>query len=176
MEIASLVKISAGITTVFAVPIAIYRLARWLFPIKIIPGYRVNYDKETKDIIYAEIINKSKETQYITECKVRILHPAKFVSKTMLKSNIAHLTRLKDVKFCGQYRNLLKDKPTKIEPLELIKLSHELDLNHPLNYFLGPRFLIEVKLSNGRIIHSKPLPAPKRWLFTSKIAQEYKEN
>lgn len=173
MEMYKLVAVIVGFISVI---VAIYGLIRWANPITINPDYTVSYDDSTPDVIWAEITNNSKENQYITECLARPIRPKKYILKKMLTTHSTHPHQLELIKFCGQSFNLLETKPTKIEPLEPLKLSHKLNLTHPLGQFLGPEFTIQVKLSNGKKFQSKPLPAPKKWLFTGNISHKNKKN
>ena len=158
--------ITAVVAAVFALR-KLYRLAR---PIRLHPGCSLNCDGSARDEILATIINTSGEPQYLVKCVARGAYSFRHIALTHIRRPFIPPMLYHNVWFGGVYYPLMKEDTLKIDPFEPVKLRCEMT-PHPLNAMFTPYFLIEAKLSSGRIFRSKKLRTPRRWRFTGCFPQ-----
>ena len=167
LEFELIVKILGGIAGVIASIFAMRKLYKWLFPIYIEPGCFVSMDGAAPDAIEAEVVNRSSETLYVTECTARGTFSFWHILKTHFKNPFVKPGLFQNIWYHGASYNLISGESIKIEAHQPIKLRCEL-CEHPLNAMYTPYFVVFVKLSSGRTIRSKKMWAPKRWRFIGK--------
>lgn len=165
IEIEAIFKVAAGVAGLIAALFAVRGLFRWLIPIQVNPGLRLHADPNKPDEVWASIVNKSKETQYITKCSARPTFPARSIIKRFLRKPFFNPKWVNVIRFSPQQYSLIGGEAKKIEPLEVVRFSHKLRLELPIDMFTAPMFLIEVELSSGEVVRSKAMSVPKQWLL-----------
>ena len=140
---------------------AIRKFYQWTRPVRIKPS--CFFHGSGPGTVRATIINRSSESQYIVRCVARGTYSFRHIALTHLRKPFIPPRLYPVVRFGTFFYSLLKED-LKIEPAEPVKLEHKL-VDAPLNGLLTPYFLIEVELSNGRIIRSGKMRTPKTWQF-----------
>ena len=147
-----------GSTVIFAIR-SLLHLYR---PIGISPGYTLSSQDGSTDTINASVVNKSRETQYITGCKVRGVYPVSSVIRRFIKKPFVRKKWWKIARYDVFCHELMGKVPIKLEPFEEITLER-LAFNHPLSLYLTSSFIVEVNLSTKRAFRSRPAPVPAIW-------------
>jgi len=150
-----------AVSAVVAVFFAIRKFYQWLRPVRIKPS--CFFDSSGPGTVRATIINRSSESQYIVRCVARGTYPFRHIALTHLRKPFIPPRLYPVVRFGAVFYPLLYEH-RKIEPAEPVKLKYKL-VDAPLNGLLTPYFLIEVELSNGRIVRSSKMRTPKTWQF-----------
>lgn len=166
MEI--LLKYIGAISATLAALFAARKFYYWISPVKIRPSFKIVYEESNKDEIGASIVNHSSESIYITECFARGTYSFKYIIVKHLKHPLMPFRLYQNVRFSAVRYRLLAGENLKIEPNQPVNLKCIL-YEHPLNSMYTPYFLVEVKLSSGRIIRSRKLRAPARWNYLNKM-------
>ena len=161
------IKIATAITVLLAIPFALRKLYRWWRPIRVSAGYKLVFDGSQPDEIRATIVNLSREAQYIVECGARSTYSLRFIALRHIRSPLVPPRLYGNIWFDSFSFQMLDKKPKKLEPFEQIELVHRITFDHPLNLFLTPMFLIELKLSMGSVFRSGRRGVPERWRFVS---------
>ena len=163
MAIGLTAKIIGGtIVTLIAGFFALRKFVKFLFPLKVTPGYYVNLDNSKPDAIKANITNRSTETVYITDCIARGTYSIKHIVLVHLKNPLIKPRLYPNVWYHGATYTFLDDESLKIEPGQPIQLEHKLS-EHWLSAMHTPYFRIKVKTSSGKTVRSKKIKAPIRW-------------
>lgn len=166
MDIEILIKVIAGVSAFIALLFAIRKLYQWLKPISIMPSVHYPRDGADRGIIGAEIVNKSREAQFITRCIAIGTYPSKSIILKHLRHPFVKPRLYKTIRFGTIVFPLVENHSVKLEPYEPISLEHRVT-EHPLAYFDASQFLIEVELSTGRKIRSPKMEVPYMWHFSS---------
>lgn len=164
MDIEPIIQIVAGISTFIALLFAIQKLVQWLKPISIMPSIHYPRDDAIRGIIGAEIVNKSREAQFITRCYAIGTHPLKYIILKHLRHPFTKPSLYKTIRYGTIVFPLVQNNTVKLEPYEPVSLEHRVT-DHPLAYFDASLFLIEAQLSTGRRIRSPKLEVPRMWHF-----------
>lgn len=164
MELELIVKIAGGITGIVATVFALRKFLKWLFPVHIEPSVTLNFDRTKPDSIGAKVTNRGSEPLYIVDCSARGTYSLWHILKIHLKKPFLRRSLYPNVWYNGAVYRLLDGNSVKIEPGQ--PLSFECQLyEHPLNAMFTPYFIVMVKLSSGRKVHSSKLQAPGRWRY-----------
>jgi len=162
MQLDEFLKILGTLTALVTAIFALKNLYKWLFPIHIQPGVHLSFVSNDEDEIYATITNRSNEPLYITSCSARGTYSLLRILKTHILNPLTKPRLYRNIRFAGASYDMLGNESQKIEPSQPIQLKHEL-VNHPLSAMHAPFFIVEVKLSSGRVLISKKSPTPGRW-------------
>ena len=132
-------------------------------PITVTAGIHLRFDRSGPDEIIATIVNRSENTQYISECLGRCTNSVAINFRRYLSLPVTALKMRKQVLFPGPAFKFAIDETLKIEPLQQVEIRYP--LTHPLAIFLAPRLVIEVRLTTMRVVRSEAVEVPERWLF-----------
>jgi hypothetical protein len=161
-------KYIGAISATLAALFAARKFYYWMLPVRIGPSLKIVYEESNKDEIGASIVNRSNESIYITECFARGTYSFKYIVMRHFKHPLMPLRLYQNVRFSAVRYKLLNGENLKLEPNQQVNLKCVLS-EHPLNSMYTPYFLVEVKLSSGRIIRSRKLRAPARWNYLNKM-------
>ena len=162
MEVESILKVAGVITALIATLFALRKFYKWLRPIHIEPSYTISFDNSDPNEIYAKIINRSTEPQYILRCSAKGTYSLRYILMTHIRNPLIRPSLYPNISYGGVVYDLMKGEAIKLELHQPVKLSCKI-FDHPLNAMFTPYFFIEVELSSGRTVHSKKLQAPERW-------------
>lgn len=165
-------EIAKNVATVLgaavAIVVATQKTTQYFSPIRVAGGIKIIYANSSPGEILATVVNQSSKPIYLQSCKAR---EVKNIKRLLIERTRCELYK-KDDNFRDEYDiksyNLLKQKPLKLEPSELVNLSHKLYFNYPFAGFFNHHFVIEATLTNGRIFKSKRVKVPVQWLFKVK--------
>lgn len=159
LDIIFISKIIGALASILAAFIAIFL---WLRPVKIIPGVHLVLDGSGPDEITATVVNESSKPIYVVGCVSRGTYPWRYTLLRHLQQPFMSPRFYPVVRFGGPTHELLSGDPIRIESQQPINFCHPLS-SHPLAKFHTSRFLIEVRLSNGRKFRSREQNVPARW-------------
>lgn len=151
-----------------AVIVATKKTKQYFLPLKVVGGTRLVYDGTSPGEILASVINKSSNPIYLQSCKAREVKNIKRLLLERIRTELAHRSKNHHDEYDIKTYDLLKKKPLKIEPSELVDLNHKLNFNHPFAGFFNRQFIIEATLTNGSIIKSRRITVPEAWMFRIK--------
>lgn len=163
-----IINIGSVIGAIGAIVVAIRKAQQYLAPMKISGGTTLSFDEARPDEILATLVNTTSSPIYLQSCKAREVKSKKRILLERVRLEKSHLYGNRHNDFDVKSYNLLTDVPLKIEPGELVNLNHRLNSNHPLAGFFSREFVIEAILSNGRVVTSKRVQVPHKWLFQVK--------
>lgn len=165
-------NIGVVISVLGAFFVATRKAQQYFSPVKISGGTTVSFVESRPDQILASLVNTSSSSIYLQSCKAREIKDKRRILKerVRLEKSLFYGNRHND--FDLKSYELLTKTPLKLEPGELVNLNHNLDLNHPLAGFFSREFVIEATLSNGRVVTSKRVTVPNKWLFRVKKKKE----
>ena len=132
-------------------------------PIVVTAGIHLRFDRSSPDEVIATIVNRSEKPQYISECLGRCTNSVAMNYRRYLSLPVTSLKMRKQVLFSGPAFKFSTNETLKIEPLQQVEIRYP--LTHPLVIFLAPRLVVEVRLTTGRVVRSKSVELPERWLF-----------
>ena len=132
-------------------------------PIVVTASVHLVFNRSGSEEIIATIVNRSEKTQYISECLGRCTNSVTENCRRYLSLPVTSLKMRKHAIFPGPSFKFSTNETLKIEPLEQVQIRYP--LTHPLVIFLAPRLVVEVRLTTGRVVRSKPVELPERWLF-----------
>ena len=154
---------------VIAAIFAIRKIWGWLFPIRVSPGVRVQFDGRGPDEILATVTNRSSEPVYLVKCRGRSANSIGHIFRTHLRHPGIMPRLYENVRFGAPVYEMIEGDPICLAPGQPIQLSHKVSFGLPLFAFTNPMLQVEVVLSNGRIFRSKRLRIPARWHITEHI-------
>jgi hypothetical protein len=154
--------VAGAIVTASAVVFAIRRLLHLYRPIGISAGYTLSSQDGSTDTINVSVVNKSRETQYITGCRARGVYPVSSVIRRFIKKPFFQKKWWKTARYDVLCHELMGKEPIKLEPFEEISL-YRLAFSHPISLYLTSSFVVEVTLSTKRMFRSRPAPVPPIW-------------
>ncbi len=132
-------------------------------PIAVTAGIHLVFDRSGPEEIIATIVNRSEKTQYIAECLGRCTYSVAENCRRYLSLPVTSLKMRKHALFPGPSFIFPTGETLKVEPLEQVEIRYP--LTHPLVMFLAPRIVVEVRLTTRRVVRSKSVELPERWLF-----------
>ncbi|AKX44930.1 hypothetical protein AKN87_07370 [Thiopseudomonas alkaliphila] len=136
---------------------------RLLFPINILPGVHMHFDKLEKDEILATVTNICSETIYIAKCRGRSANSISHIIKTHIRHPFIKPKLYGNVRFGAPIYEMIGPEPVCLAPKQSVNLSYKLSCELPFLAFTNPMLQIEVVLSNGRVFRSKRLKVPSSW-------------
>lgn len=175
MDIEILLKIVAGATAFIGFLFALRKFYQWLRPISIMPSVHYPKDGAKRGAIGAELVNKSNEVQYITECYAVGTYPLKSIILNHIKHPFIKPRLYKTMRFGTIIFPFIENKSIKLQPYEPLSLE-QIVTEHPLAYFDASLFTIVVKLSTGRKIQSPKLEVPNMWYIFEQPTSYEKQN
>jgi len=164
MNIEVIENIGIVLSVIVSVIIAIKKIRQYINPIKIVPSTTMVFDNSGPDSISADITNISGSTIYVKNCSAREIKNKKRILREKTKAELSRFINERNAKFDCRSYGMMGSEPLKLENGESIKLNHKLNFNHPLAGFFNLEFVVEVKLTNGKIITSKRTKVPLKWL------------
>ena len=162
-QIEQTVKIIGAIAAFVAAVFAIRKLYYWIRPIRIEPSFKLNFDNSSNDEIGASVVNRSNESEFIIRCVAKGTYSLKHILLRHLKRPLTPPRLYPNIRFGPVNYSLMKEDSIKLEPKQIANMKCEMHV-HPLNAMHTPYFLIEVQLSTGRVVRSKKIVAPARWI------------
>lgn len=166
-----LLGLGGGVGAIFA----IRKAWGWLFPISVLAGIRVYFDKSDKDEILATITNRSSEAIYLVRCRGRSANSISYIIKTHLRHPFIKPRLYGNVRFGAPIYEMIGPEPVCLAPGQPVNLSHQLSFELPIFAFTNPMVQVEVVLSNGRVFRSQRLEIPNSWHAT-KYIQKARDN
>jgi hypothetical protein len=155
----NILNLIAALSAIIAVVFAVRKLTQWILPIRVYPGIFVGIDG---NFIRATITNRSSEPQFIISCRAMGTYPFSHIALIHIRNPFIRPRLYQNVRYGGVVYDLLEQGNIKMEALQPIELSHKLK-EHPLSAVHTPYFIIEVKLSSGKIVKSNKMPVPTFW-------------
>jgi hypothetical protein len=162
LELEFIIQVATGIGGLIGAIFAVRKFYKWLFPIKISPGYFISMDGSQSDAIVAKITNSSPENLYVTECTARGTFSLWHIIKTHIKNPLVKPHLYKNIRYNGVVYSLSDEASVKLEAGQPTELKHELS-EHFLSTMHTPYFVVFVKLSSGRTIRSHKVCTPASW-------------
>ncbi|MDA3971035.1 MAG: hypothetical protein PF442_06770 [Desulfobulbaceae bacterium] len=154
-----------AITSIAALIGAIFTIRKfyyWLNPVHIEPSFTINFSNNVLDEIGATIVNRSNESIYLVNCVARGTYSFKHIALMHLKRPLTPIRLYQNIRFGPVVYELLENENLKLEQNQPVNLKCVIP-EHPLNAMYNPYFLIEAKLSSGKLIRSKKLKTPTVW-------------
>lgn len=171
----AIMGILLGLGGVIGAIFAIRKAWGWLYPIEVMAGIRVRFDKPDQDEILATVTNRSSETIYLVKCRGRSANPLSYIIKTHLGHPFIKPRLYRNVRFGAQVYEMIGPEPISLAPGQPVNLSHQLSFVLPIFAFTNPMVQVEAILSNGRTFRSKRLRIPHHWHAIRNI-QNAREN
>lgn len=163
MQIESIAKIIGLISALVALPFAARKLYRYFKPIKVEPGFNYFFSEHEPSEVLCRITNLSHEAQYIVSCEAKGMNSYKYIFKKHLKKPLTAPRLYPCIWFGANSFRFIGENAQKIEPFQPINLEHKISGENWLSAMLNPYFIIEVKLSSGKVVRSKRMPTPLHW-------------
>jgi hypothetical protein len=164
-----------GLGAIIGAIFAIRKAWGWLFPINVLAGIRVHFDKSDQDEILATVTNRSSEAIYLVKCRGRSANSISYIIKTHLCHPFIKPRLYGNVRFGAPVYEMIGPEPVCLAPGQPVNLSHQLSFEPPIFAFTNPMVQVEVVLSNGRVFQSQRIKIPTRWHVT-KYIQKAREN
>jgi len=162
-------SVAGGLASIVAVLHWGPKVWRIFRPIVVTAGIHLVFDRSGPEEIIATIVNRSEKTQYISECLGRCTNSVAENCLRFLSLPVTTLKMRKHALFPGPSFKFSISETLKIEPLERVEIRYP--LTHPLVIFLAPRLVVEVRLTTERVVRSKSVELPERWLFKAALRQ-----
>ena len=141
---------------------AVRKLWLWCYPVKVEAWWQMTCDGSKPDVMGAKVTNRRPDPVYLRSCVVRGTYPLSHLALYHLRHPFIRPRLYQNVWYNGAVYNLMGDVPVKIEAQQLINLEWGI-YEHPLNAMYTPQFVAIAKLTSGRVIRSRRVPAPAAW-------------